>query len=152
MKELIKLRDMTIEQWDNYKNNKCNYRCNDCAFYGAECLLSCNIRSWIHNKNIYSDEFLERKIIIETSNVLDKVEKEYLTNVIKPFKNRVVSISKKVVNFSHKENKIFYYIRITIKDITETFDEEFMSFPYFKSEMYKGMENCKEYTLEDLGL
>ena len=34
----------------------------------------------------------------------------------------------------------------------KTFDEEFMNFPYFKTEMYKGMEDKKEYTLEELGL
>ena len=85
-------------------------------------------------------------------NILDEVEKQYLADVIKPIKNRVVSISKKIVNFSNKNNKIFYYIRIKAKSITGVFDDEFINFPYFKSEMYKGMENLKEYTLEELGL
>ena len=146
MKELIKLRDMTIEQWDDYKSNKCNYRCNDCAFYGAECLLSCNRQSWIHNKNIYSDEFLDRKIIIETSNVLDKEEKEYLSAVIKPFRNRIRLIAKKEFDNNRKCITININSKFCVSKI------EILILPYFNNDMYKGMESNKFYTLEELGL
>lgn len=145
MKELIKLRDMTIEQWDDYKSNKCNYRCNDCAFYGAKCLLSCNRQSWIHNKNIYSDKFLDRKIIIETSNVLDKEEKEYLSAVIKPFRDRVINIKK--VGISDK-----YFISIKIHSSFNLSQIECTDLPIFITDIYKGMEVDKCYTLEELGL
>lgn len=153
MKAKIKLRDLTDEQWDRYNLKNCfETRCKDCKLYYAYCGISINEKSWINHKDLYSDKFLDQEIEIEKTDILDKVEKEYLADVIKPIKNRVVSISKKVVNFSNKNNKIFYYILIKVKSETEIFDDEYINFPYFKTEMYKGMENCKEYTLEDLGL
>lgn len=150
MKAKIKLRDVSKEEFEQWKKENCNdLFCIKCIFKSVLCSSS---NSWVNYKCLFSDTFLNQEIEIEKPDILDEVEKQYLANVIKPFKNRVASISKQVVNFSHKENKIFYYIRISIKDITETFDEEFMNFPYFKTEMYKGMENCKKYTLEELGL
>lgn len=73
--------------------------------------------------------------------ILDDVEKKYLTNVIKPFKNKVESISKQV-SFTSET-----YIRIIIKEDSD------ICLPNFKSDtMYKGMVGNKEYTLKELGL
>lgn len=74
--------------------------------------------------------------------ILDDIERKYLSAVIKPFKNRVKSINKVVC-------------RNDLAFIRLTFDEnDHVYFPYFrlKSGMYKGMENNKDYTLEELGL
>ncbi len=75
--------------------------------------------------------------------ILDDVEKEYLSNVIKPFRNRVTSISK------DKDAKdAIYYIAIRIDD-----GRDFCFLPYFKSNrMYKNMEIGCDYTLKELGL
>lgn len=82
---------------------------------------------------------VENGYIIEKE-ILDEEEKEYLSNVIKPFRNRIEGIVKEI--FGGKE-----FITITIKDDCS------LCFPYFeKGTMYKGMEEDKEYTLEELGL
>lgn len=73
--------------------------------------------------------------------ILDDVEKEYLSNVIKPFRDRVKYIKKiQAVNYGE-------FISIGF------FNSYFMCLPYFeKGTMYKGMECDKKYTLEELGL
>lgn len=73
--------------------------------------------------------------------ILDKEEKEYLSFVIKPFRDKVQCI----VKLCGGNGKYFIDIRLSGDDNT--------SFPYFeKGKMYKGMEIDKKYTLEDLGL
>lgn len=77
--------------------------------------------------------------IIPKKEILDDVEKEYLRNVIKPFRNKVEYIVK-----SLNDDKA--YINIILLD-------EGLYLPYFKKDtMYKGMEINKKYTLEKLGL
>lgn len=72
--------------------------------------------------------------------ILDDAEKQYLSAVIKPFKNRVKYIKK--VRYTSEE-----YIEIELDN------DEYMCFPYFKKgKMYKGMKRNKEYSLKDLGL
>ena len=73
--------------------------------------------------------------------ILDEEEKEYLSAVIKPYRDRVEYIAKVDAHYIEKE-----YIRIKIGG-------ENMPMPNFKSgSMYKGMELDREYTLEELGL
>lgn len=79
--------------------------------------------------------------------ILDDIEKEYLSNVIKPFRNRVSSIAKvKDLTFSD----LNYYIDIHI----DNNDDDFCFLPSFKSStgMYKNMEVNRKYTLKELGL
>lgn len=70
--------------------------------------------------------------------ILDDVEKAYLSAVIKPFREMVEYIEKRT--YTGKE-----YIAIVIKEDLN------VSFPVFEK-MYKGMELNKKYTLEELGL
>lgn len=73
---------------------------------------------------------------------LDKQEKEYLENVIRPFRDRVEHIFKHKHRYGKKE-----YIAIVIKD------EDSTCLPNFKSgSMYKGMVPDRLYTLAELGL
>lgn len=82
---------------------------------------------------------VENGYIVEKE-ILDDVEKEYLSAVIKPFKNRISDIVKK--NSDSEKS----YIAIHI-------NSESLYFPYFKKgTMYKGMEADKKYTLKELGL
>lgn len=147
MKKRIKLRDMTKEQWDFYKNNDCNYQCNACPFRSANCLVSSSTNSWIHFKELYSDKFLDREIKIEEPDILDEEEKEYLRAVIKPFRNRVISIKKFFYVFDNA-----YAIEIYIKNLMGNFATETIRLPFFRNEMYTGMEKNKSYTLEELDL
>ena len=83
-----------------------------------------------------------RKLIKIPKPVLTDEEKEYLSYVIKPFREDVLKVAKfksKVLN--NKEVIGF-----------ET-PNGFMIFPPFeKDKMYKNMELNKAYTLDDLGL
>ena len=72
--------------------------------------------------------------------ILDDVEKNYLANLVRPFRKEVRAIEKLETPFGKE------YILIISKD-------DGMHFPSFeKGKMYKGMETHKEYTLQELGL
>lgn len=84
----------------------------------------------------------EYKVVKIPKPVLDDVEKEYLSYVIKPFRNRI---------------KYFYKYSCANGDseaiIAITKDCDYLDLPRFKKgSMYKGMEPDKKYTLEELGL
>lgn len=105
----------------NYLNNKeiCFKNCKECKKHAMEWLL---------------EEYKEP--------VLDDVEREYLSVVIKPFRSRVQYIVKwKIYN----DFKQFLHIELS--------DGDSLSFPNFKENtMYKGMKVGKYYTPEELGL
>lgn len=76
--------------------------------------------------------------------ILDDVEKEYLSGVIKPWRERVVGIVK-------SDTGIYQYIGIITRDTNKNI--VYMYLPSFKKgTMYKGMEVNKKYSLEDLEL
>lgn len=87
---------------------------------------------------------VERPVKYETlfereEEILDETEKRYLSNVIKPFRDKVKAIKK--VSYARE------FIKIYIKE------DELTILPYFeKGTMYKGMKENKEYTLKELGL
>ena len=61
-----KLRDLTPEEWDKWREKKCQFtKCENCIFNIAICLESESKYSWIHNKDIYSDKFLDQEIEVE---------------------------------------------------------------------------------------
>ena len=61
-----KLRDLTPEEWDKWKNKKCRHtRCENCIFNSTSCLYSESKYSWINNKDLYSDKFLNQEIEVE---------------------------------------------------------------------------------------
>lgn len=72
--------------------------------------------------------------------ILDEKEKEYLSAVISPWRDKVKSIAK----YRYSEEDEYICIEIRYKHI---------DLPSFKADtMYKGMELNKEYKLEDLKL
>ena len=74
--------------------------------------------------------------------ILDDVEKEYLSDVIKPFRKKISCIRK--TKDPRKEKN---YIKIEFCDGDRMF---FLNLS--NDEMYKGMELDKKYSLEELGL
>ena len=80
--------------------------------------------------------------------VLNEEEKEYLSAVIKPFRDRITYIAK-----VEEDIHWFYWIMIRV-DIGFLNDYYDFCLPPFEetSSMYKNMEVGKEYTLEELGL
>ncbi|WP_105303086.1 hypothetical protein [Anaerolactibacter massiliensis] len=77
--------------------------------------------------------------------ILDDVERKYLSAFIKPFRDRVKHICRVWYITSSSEYQRIY---ITLSDDSYNID-----LPLFKKEtMYKGMKIGKAYTLEELGL
>lgn len=81
-----------------------------------------------HYQKIYSREILDTK------------EKEYLSVVIKPFRNKVNKVTK-------KQYEDIEWIHVSFAN------NDSFSFPAFdKNKMYKGMNANRGYSLEELGL
>lgn len=147
MKKLIKLRDMTAKQYNDYLDNKCaGDNCSNCVFARANCQDPEGNDSWINNKDYYSDKFLDQEVEIEVPDILDEKEKEYLSNIIKPFGDRIIDIKK-------VEYCGIGFIAIGVVNAIDNFTRECINLPSSKQNtMYKGMkENCS-YTVKDLGL
>ena len=81
--------------------------------------------------------------------ILTEEEKEYLGNLIKPFKDRIKTIEKLDVD----DDGIYQFITILLESDYQYFDCESIDFPYFeKDKYYKGMTIKKRYTLKELAL
>ena len=88
--------------------------------------------------NITKKNVIEEVENPSSEEILTKEEKDYLSAVIKPFRDRVSSISK---------DGPLEYITISLDD------DDFAILPNFKEDtMYKGMQLGKKYTLEELKL
>lgn len=77
-----------------------------------------------------------------TEPILDDKEKEYLGNVIKPFRDKIEFIEKIPRDYADNE-----YICICVNEDNYAFLPDFE-----KGTMYKGMIAHRNYTLEELGL
>ena len=78
--------------------------------------------------------------------ILNEKEKEYLSVVIKPFRDKVEWVRK----FSSPNHRNLEYIKISYQDCTHS---NVLNFPDFKvGTMYRGMKIGKSYTLKELGL
>ena len=87
----------------------------------------------------------EYKVVKIPKPVLDDVEKEYLSHVTKPFRNRIKYFFKFPC-----ANGDYEAIAAVMKG-RDYYDS--LSFPKFKKgSMYKGMELTKQYSIEELGL
>lgn len=79
--------------------------------------------------------------------ILDKTEKAYLNNVIKPFKNKVCYIVKYTISFYDR-----YFIQICVKSNRNNV-YQYINLPAFiRGSMYNNMKVCYKYSLKDLGL
>ena len=140
-----KIRDITKEEFEIWKNYNCktyDLHCTGCPFRASECGFVGLRFPWYESKEMFSDKFLDQEINIAVPDILDNVEKRYLSAVIRPFRKRVDSIIK--ISDPLGYDKEYIFIKL---------DEDSFSLPYFKTgTMYQGMELEKVYTLEELGL
>lgn len=133
--------------------NKEKYNFNEIRFRTTDTLSGHTLQVLCKNKIIYERTYLVNKghkKLIDFFNwleqeykppILDDVEKAYLSAVIKPFRNDVEYIEKRIFSTGAE------YIKICLTE------DETVNFPNFKrGTMYKGMKTNKEYTLEELGL
>lgn len=81
--------------------------------------------------------------------ILDDTERRYLSAVIRPFRNKIKHIAKHGGDYHD-----YYYEYITVMyyvdQVLTTYSFGLPIFP--EGTMYKGMENGRTYTLEELGL
>ena len=151
MKIKKKLKYLTPEEFYNWSKENCDHtECNTCPFKSANCNLY-DEDSWVNNKNLFSNEFLNQELEINTLDILDRKEKEYLQNVIKPFRDRVKSIAKQ--NYTNGYDYISISVSYPINDCFDCFGTDSLFLPVFKSgTMYNNMKVDRKYTLEELGL
>lgn len=99
--------------------------CGNCIFIGVGASCAVNARNWLNS------ECKEQ--------ILDKVERKYLSSVIGPFRDKVLYIQKASIGTDN--------IRIGIKN------DNTINLPCFKKDtMYKKMKAWEKYTLEELGI
>ena len=140
-----KIRDITEEEFEIWKNYNCktyDLHCTGCPFRASECGFVGLRFPWYESKEMFSDKFLNQEINITVPDILDDVEKRYLSAVIRPFRKRVDYIMKISDPLGYEKEYIFIKL-----------DEDSFSLPYFTAgTMYQGMELERAYALEELGL
>lgn len=131
MKKEINIKNITtIQSYRKVKDNK----------WLATLTFDCTLGNATEDKLEELIKSKNAKIVYEAEDeILDKEEKDYLGNFIRPFRDKVHSIAKM------GDDREFIVIEIV--------DEADIYMPYFEmGTMYKGMEPNKQYTLEELGL
>lgn len=103
----------------------------------------CELGDYWNSADYTLGDILSGKREIKKS-ILDEKEKEYLSAVIKPFRDQIIDI----IKLNDIDNQC---IEIKLYDIDGYVTYIFFP-PFKKGSMYKGMELKKKYTLEDLGL
>lgn len=123
--ELEDILAKTVAVSKSGKIYKCTDRgnCKDCIFCDVACVDGAS--KWLNS------ECKEQ--------ILDKVERKYLSSVIGPFRDKVLYIQKASIGTDN--------IRIGIKN------DNTINLPCFKKDtMYKNMKAWEKYTLEELGI
>lgn len=132
MKNIEKYKDIIIDNTDVCSINRLLLKKNIKGFCSGYSCEGCKERAikWL------LEEYKET--------VLDEVEKEYLSAVIKPFRKKVSYISK--IEKSYEDDVCFIAIFLN--------GSERIDLPYFntKTGMYAGMQAFLKYSLEELGL
>ena len=122
--------------------------------FASSCMLtkcglsywSDNFHEWIVTSSLGELLTGEKRITKLPELILDEKEEEYLSNIIKPFKDSVVWIAK----YKYDDYDDSYFIQIKLVKNNRS---DFISLPCFEGDtMYKGMRINKEYTLAELGL
>ena len=144
MKELAQLIGLELEEEFRMDNRPVKYKLTkDGLMYWTDAYQQWNYTCGV--EILFTGEKQIVKIPKPILNILTEEEKEYLSSVIKPFRDRIVWIKKIDSPIQNYE-----YIKICYQDHNYTI---VLNFPDFKvGTMYKGMELCKDYTLEELGL
>lgn len=154
-----KIKDITKEEFGIWASNYCKIYdlcCTGCPFKAVQCRGARNELPWYDNKEMLSDRFLNQEIDIEVPDILDDVEKKYLRDIIKPFRNRVESITKTKYDVIGRELRYekAFCIEIAVNPLpTIARSGDLIRLPMFtNTKMYANMEEDKKYTLEELGL
>lgn len=141
MEEVAKLLGVKLNEEFTLKNSNFRYKLTT---YGLR-KRYLTVEEW-GNSCMLDDLLLGKAEIVKIAKpILDEAEKRYLSNIIKPFINKVKFIVK-----NKKFSGSYEYISISYIDSTGDYA---IIFPDFKlGTMYRGMEIGKLYTLRELGL
>lgn len=132
MKNIEKYRNVVLESLNN-----CHLEKSLRELYG-ETVVCCPHTNCDECKKRLREWLLEEA----KEPILDDAEKDYLSTVIKPFRDKVTSIAKK-----HSSVSDYEHLCVII------YPHEVMFFPQFKSgKMYKNMRPNTYYSLKELGL
>ena len=130
MKEVAKILGVELGEEFNIKGSHATYKLTS----GGMCFADNSSTAFAQLYRLLIGEIEIEKPI------LDKVEKRYLENVLRPFKDRVKYVKKK-----NTSNQQYLYIKLE--------GYECIELPYFeKNTMYEGMITSQAYTLKELGL
>lgn len=150
MEQVAQMLNVKLREEFNIKNRDTKYRLTECGleyFYEPS-------KKWM--SSAFLNEVLSGayEIVKIPKPILNEVEKEYLSAVIKPFRNKVKYIAKFCIirEISYENNvKPLECISVEYEDYDGS--SHSLEFPYFeRGAMYKGMELDKKYNLEALGL
>ena len=141
MSEVAKLLELELREEFKITGLSARYRITDIGLqYYSE-----TAKGWLTSNKLAMLLQGEISIIKVEQPILDDIEKKYLGNIIKPFRNKIKYIRK---ISGPTEN--FEYIKICYQEHN---DDIVLNFPNFKvGKMYKGMELDKLYTLKELGI
>ena len=148
MKDVARALGVELEEAFNIKgfNNKYQLSKDGLMHWSA------TRKEWIPSCNLLDEILTGKQQIVKLSKpILNDAEKEYLGNIIKPFRDRILWIRK----CEYDRGEFFYgeYIVIGLKFFDSETGQEQAALPSFAARtMYKGMELGKRYTLEELGL
>lgn len=111
--------------------------CGDCLFYGKELRCQNKRKKWLN------EEYGKQP-------VLGKDEKRILEEMLRPFKDRVECIGKKL-EYDSRLDGSYERLRIKLKFLSE--DSWWYELLAFRpGSIYKGMDIHRNYTIEELGL
>ena len=143
MEEVAKLLGLELEEEFWLKDQHTKYKLTSKGMQGWSEID----HKWWYSSLLQSLLTGSNTIIKRPKPVLDEKEKEYLSSVIKPFRDKVISIA----NY-YEESIDNNFIEIEVKQ-NYCHENQYVSLPYFKKgTMYKGMKVGREYTLDQLGL
>lgn len=141
MEQVAQMLGVELEEEFYVKGRSEKYKFNKNGLY----FFDEDRQTWLIDFSLM--RFLNGQYEIIGRPILDEVEREYLDAVVKPFRNKVISITK----LDSEEMNGYEYICIEIKEVCV--DRYYINLPYFKKgTMYKGMETDKAYSMEDIGL
>lgn len=143
-----KEKDMKETNLDYYKRElgKIFYQgCGNPAAMFDKIKTKCDSNIHSNYGQTYIEDILDWMSQPHKEPILNDKEREYLSAVIKPYKNKVTFIAKSKDSYEAK-----YFISIVVNG---NYGREAIHLPWFKENtMYKGMKIGKHYTLEELGL
>lgn len=141
MEQVAHMLGVDLEQEFYVKGRSEKYKFNKNGLY----LFDEDRQTWLTDFSLM--RVLNGQYEIIERPILDEAEREYLDAVVKPFRNKVISITK----LDSEEMNGYEYICIEHREVCN--ERYFINLPCFKKgTIYKGMETDKAYSMEDLGL